>query len=80
MRIVVAAKGANADRKRDVNVGSRFIRNSIRAAYQVEHRQVHRLLLRVEPREQPLPQTVTRDFRFVGHGSPIGAETHAHAA
>src|SRR6185295_4506802 len=40
MRVVVAAKGTNADRERDVNVGSRFIRNSIRTAHQTEHRQV----------------------------------------
>src|SRR5258708_6716298 len=79
MRFVVAAKGTNADRQRDVDVGSRLIRNSIRAAHQTEHRQVHRLLLREEPREQPFPQAVASDLRFIGNRCSVGAETHADA-
>ena len=72
MRLVVAAKGANADQQGDVDVGSRLVRSSIRTAHQTEHWQVHWFLLREEPWEQPLPQAVAGDFRFVGNGRPIG--------
>src|SRR5258708_26892487 len=79
MRIVIAAKGTNADRQRDVDVGSRFIRNSIRTAHQTEHWPVHRLLLREEPREQPLPQAVASALRFICNRCSVRAETHADA-
>src|ERR1700732_2376931 len=79
MRIVVTAKGTNADRQRNVDVGSRFIWNAIRAPHQTKHRQVHRLLLREEPREQPLPQAVASDLRFIGNRCSVGAKTHADA-
>src|ERR1700741_4103883 len=80
MRIIVAAKRTNADRQRDVDVGSRLIRNSIRTSHQIKHRQVEWLLLGIEPWEQPLPQAIAGDFRFVGNGSSIGSEAHARAA
>ena len=80
MRIVVAAKGADTNGQRDVDVGSRLIRNSVSAAHQTKCRKIHWLLLGVEPGEQPLPQAVASDFRFVGNGHPVSAEPHAHAA
>src|SRR4029077_9927680 len=78
--IVVAAKGADSDRQRDVHVGSRLIRNPVGAAYKVKRRQVPWLLLSVEPGKQSLPQSITGDFRFVGDGHPVGAESQACAA
>src|SRR5882757_4285282 len=80
MCIVVAAKGTDADWQRYVDVGSSLIRNSVRTAHQAKRRQVHRLLLGVEPWKEPLPQAVTGDFRFVGYRHSVGAETHANAA
>src|SRR6266403_3383849 len=56
--IVVAAKGADSDGKWNVDVSSRLIRNAVGAAYKVKRRQVHRLLLGVEPGKESLPQSI----------------------
>ncbi len=80
MCIVVAAKGADSDGKWNVDVGSRLIRNAVGAAYKVKRRQVHRLLLGVEPGKESLPQSIASNFRFVSNRHPVSAESQARAA
>src|SRR5258705_7349689 len=77
---VVAAEGPAPDRQREVDVGARLIWNPVRAAHKAERRQVHWLLLGVEPGKESLPQSITGDFRLVGDGHPVSAEPQARAA